>query len=370
MRILVIHSFYKPGLPSGENDVVLSQADLLRRHGFEVLVWGPTSPNDMGIGDRLRIGASVIRGSGADPTQVISDFAPDLIHVHNLFPNISTKWISEALVPVVMSIHNYRTTCANGTFIRESKPCTLCLHGAAFHAITHACYMDSRVATIPVLGFQKHVRQAINIDIDTLIYTSEHSRDLLAGMLQPKSTAVIPNFVPAVAEVEDRNSKVEYDYFIVIGRLSPEKGIEGLLRIWPTGTRLIVVGEGPQRGELEAVSDRKWVEFKGYVDAATRDTLISGARALILPSVTPEADPVVVAQSLSAGTPVITLAHTATSRLATETGAIRTYSDAASLAQALLNQDPDKRAEARRIYSERWSEEAWMAAYRMILPAY
>lgn len=368
MRILLIHSFYKPGLPSGENNVVLSQAELLERNGFEVLVWGPTSPDAMGFKQRIRTAGNVIRGTGADPTQAILKFNPDLIHVHNIFPNISTKWMSKVSVPIVMSIHNYRTVCANGTFIRDSKLCTDCLQHSSLSALKHGCYMSSRAATLPVLGLQQYLRSAIDHEVATLIYTSEYSRDLMAGVLHPKSSVVIPNFVADTRNSRKSELPLEDGYFVVAGRLSPEKGLGGLLRIWPSRTRLIVLGDGPQRGELEEASDSSWVDFKGFVDADTRNSLLAGARALILPSVTPEADPVIVAQALSAGTPVIALAQTATAKLATETGAVQEYSDEDSLVRAMANLNESRRAAARQIYLERWSETAWLTAYTMLLP--
>ena len=50
--------------------------------------------------------------------RIIEEFAPDIIHVHNLFPLLTpavydTYW--DAGVPVVQTLHNYRIICA-GSF--------------------------------------------------------------------------------------------------------------------------------------------------------------------------------------------------------------------------------------------------------------
>lgn len=362
MRILVVHSFYRPGLPSGENDVVRSQVDLLRSRGFDVELWGPTSPDDMGAADQLRIGLRVARGRGQDPTPVIARVSPDLIHVHNLFPNLSTDWIARASAPVVMSLHNYRTVCANGVLLRHGHPCMDCLGGSSWPALQHACYRDSRVATLPVLGFQRHLRQAIAQDVDLVAFTSELSREVLSPLLPHRADAVLPNYVAdlglgATAQQAD-------PYAVVLGRLSPEKGVDTLLRDWPAECRLVVIGEGPQRPDLERQARGRRVEFRGFVGARERDVLVQGATALILPSITLEADPVVVAQALSAGTPCVVDHRTASARLADESGAVHPYCDAGSLVEGLAAcAEPGQRAAARDLYLSRWSAEAWLDRY-------
>ena len=362
MRILVVHSFYKPGLPSGENDVVLNQVDLLRERGFDVELWGPTSPDDVGSMGKLRIGFRVALGRGQDPTSVVDRLKPDLIHVHNLFPNISTDWIARTSAPVVMSLHNYRTVCANGLLLRNGRPCADCLSGSSWPAVQHACYRDSRAATVPVLGFQRHLRAAIERDIDLLAFTSEMSREVLAPLIPHRADVVLPDFVSDVGFRE--TAEMSDPYFVVLGRLSPEKGVDALLRDWPADRRLVIIGEGPQRPELERLAARMRVEFRGFVDARERDVLLQGATGLVLPSVTLEADPVVVAQALSAGTPCVVDHRTAPSRLADISAAIHPFHDVQSLEDALNSCAAlGKRTAARKLYESHWSAQAWLERY-------
>jgi len=76
VRILLVHSFYKLELPSGENDVVIDQAQLLRNHGHDVEVWGPVSPAVMGTTNKIRTGVAVLAGQGRDPRSFIVNFSP------------------------------------------------------------------------------------------------------------------------------------------------------------------------------------------------------------------------------------------------------------------------------------------------------
>ena len=364
MRILLVHSFYRPGQPSGENDVVLNQRDLLQSRGYDVEIWGPTSPDDMGTAQKIATGLRVSIGRGQDPLAYIQEFQPDLIHIHNLFPNISVNWLNHSSVPVVMSIHNYRTVCANGVLLRDSLPCTDCLTGSSLNAVRHGCYQNSSAATLPVLGFQRHLRSAIEQNVDKLIFTSELSREVLSPLLNHRSSVVLPNYVADAGRQNSDGPDPVDPYYVVLGRLSPEKGIEQLLRLWPRHLKLVVVGDGPQRVLLEAIADPTKVKFRGFVSAEERDSILSRAIALVLPSITLEADPVVVAQALSTGTPCVVQSQTSSARLANQSQAVRTYENKESFETAVIGlDDPTVRAAARALYEEVWSADAWMATY-------
>jgi len=365
LRILLIHSFYRLGQPSGENDVVLNQRDLLISRGYDVEIWGPTSPADMGMAQKVATGLRVSVGRGQDPLAFIKKFQPDLIHIHNFFPNISVQWLDQSTVPVAMSIHNYRTVCANGVLIRDSRPCTDCLTGSSLNAVRHGCYQNSRAATLPVIGFQRQLRLAIERNVDKLIFTSELSRDVLSPLLVHRSSVLLPNYVAGAQRQNSSGPDTTHPYFVVLGRLSPEKGIAQLLRIWPRHLNLVIVGDGPQRAELEALADPTSVIFRGFVSAEERDAILSGASALVLPSVTLEADPVVVAQALSVGTPCVVNTQTSSARLADGSPAVRTYHDQDSLEAGLRGTDGSTvRGSARALYEQTWSADSWLDKYK------
>lgn len=364
MRILLIHSFYRPSQPSGENDVVINQRDLLRSEGYSVEIWGTTSPEHMRIAQKVATGFRVYSGKGQDPTAFIKVYKPDLIHIHNLFPNVSLRWLDQATTPVAMSIHNYRTVCANGVLLRDSRACTDCLTGSSMNAVRHGCYQNSRTATLPVVGFQKRLRFAIGQNVGQLIFTSELSQDVLTPLIAHQSSVLIPNYVAKAQPSQVQESGNSHQYYVVVGRLSAEKGIEQLLRIWPPHLNLVIVGDGPERVQLEALSNPANVKFCGFVAAEERDTILSGAIALVLPSVTLEADPVVVAQALSIGTPCVVQSQTASARLAARSPAIRTYENGESLNAALNGlRVPGIRKAALALYEEVWSAKSWMAKY-------
>jgi glycosyltransferase involved in cell wall biosynthesis len=97
-----------------------------------------------------------------------------------------------------------------------------------------------------------------------------------------------------------------------VGRLQPEKGVDVFLRAAALvsarvpSARFVVVGDGPLRGELEALAGRLGlegrVEFLGYRPDARE--LLGGLDVLAVSSRSDGA-PLVVLEALTAGVPVV-----------------------------------------------------------------
>ncbi len=101
--------------------------------------------------------------------------------------------------------------------------------------------------------------------------------------------------------------------FVYVGRLVEWKGVDLLLRAWSRlpeglGARLEVIGDGPLRADLEALSDHLGlsgkVEFSGYLPPEECAERLSRSDALVLPSLI-ECGGAVVLEAMASGLPVI-----------------------------------------------------------------
>ncbi len=107
---------------------------------------------------------------------------------------------------------------------------------------------------------------------------------------------------------------------LFVGRLAKKKGVEHLLRAFPDvlarhpDARLVVVGDGPCRGELEALSSQlglaERIRFAGAQPPAELPRFYSRSRVFLVPSVvTMSGDtdglPVVLPEAMAAGCPVV-----------------------------------------------------------------
>ena len=99
---------------------------------------------------------------------------------------------------------------------------------------------------------------------------------------------------------------------VTVGRLVARKGIDQLLRVFARiedpRLRLVVVGEGPERGALEQMSSAlgiaERVRFTGYVSEAQKFQILSNAD-LYVSTTLHEGFGIVFLEALSRGLPVI-----------------------------------------------------------------
>ena len=98
-------------------------------------------------------------------------------------------------------------------------------------------------------------------------------------------------------------------YALFVGRLSPEKGINMMLRAARTGRATLpikIVGSGQMQDRVQREAESGIVDFLGKKSSAEVHELLRGARVLIVPSIWHEAGvPLVIGEAYSAGVPVI-----------------------------------------------------------------
>lgn len=306
MKIAVVHSFYSSKTPSGENIVVAAQVDALVAAGFEVRLIGvrtdDLSPSPL---YPLRTAKNVMSGAGASPLQELTEFQPDIVHVHNLFPNYSTRWLTQWEGPIVTTVHNFRPVCAAGILFRDSKLCTLCPDSGSYHAVINACYRDSHVASIPLAVRNRGGASGDKLltRANRIILLSDRSRNLYRNAgLDMEKVRIIPNFVDGG---EFSPNSTLGDSWVYVGRLTKEKGIDSLLRHWPAHKTLRIFGDGPlfpASGEHSKPN----IVFEGKVARDEIPAVLASSKGLVFPSLCAEgAIPLTYVEALAAGRPVV-----------------------------------------------------------------
>ena len=161
-----------------------------------------------------------------------------------------------------------------------------------------------------------------------------------------------------------------------IGQLIPRKGIDTLIRAFAridvTNKKLVIVGEGPQRSELEALAvelgELEQVSFLGY--RPDRLTLLKGFDVFVLPS-SLEGIPRCLMESMAARVPVIASNIPGCTDLVDDgvTGVLFDLGDVAALTMALQQLAGDERLRARfaesgrRLVEDRYSATAMADRY-------
>ena len=295
VKILVAHNYYRSAQPSGEDSVVRQEMGLLEAAGHQVGHFARHSDDIAGMppARKALVPLGVVHSPSArrDLARLLARDRPDVLHVHNTFPLLSPSILlaaRDAGVPVVMTLHNYRMFCADGTFLRDGKPCTDCLSGAGpLPGLRHGCYRGSVAATLP-LTLSIGVHRALGSwthGVTKFVVMSAFARDLFASQgLDPDRITVKPHFVPAAAP-DDVSVTPDDAPVVYLGRLSPEKGPDVLLDAWQDSFGpLLMIGDGPQRPALEAQVARRGlrtVEFLGALPRAEAMSRLGRARLLV-----------------------------------------------------------------------------------------
>jgi glycosyltransferase involved in cell wall biosynthesis len=305
MKILIVHADYQSGPASGENQVVNDEARLLEEAGHDVrrLTRAPLSS---GVRGAVSSGADAVwsRSSMREISRLIRDDRPDVVHCHNVLTGISPAIIraaSRVQVPIVMTLHNYRMMCLPGTFLRDGGLCEACLGRLPVPGVRWRCYKGSLLAS-GVLGSSIALHRSMgSFDRVTLFAAVSEflrAKHIESGVAE-RRIVVKPNFAwPAV-----RRERSEY--FLFMGRLSPEKGVRTLIDAWRgVGAKLLVAGEGSEAPFLQSSAPRN-VEFLGSVDHEQALSLLCRTRALLVPSLWYEGAPRTILEAYAAGVPVL-----------------------------------------------------------------
>jgi glycosyltransferase involved in cell wall biosynthesis len=310
VHILVVHNRYRAANPSGENVVVDSEIDALRAAGHQVTTYLRSSDevDRMSLPQRVaHVGSPVHSGRAVrDIETMIDTDRPDILHLHNPYPLVSMSVVAAAKgrgVPCVQTVHNHRHTCMKGTYQRDGNDCRDCLRaGHPGPGVAHGCYRSSRLQSAVMAAALLRSRRAYR-DLDRLIaLTPEIVRSLTESGFEEARISLRPNSVPDPGPATPPGRGVTF-----VGRLSREKGILALAEAWarvPDGTLgpLRIVGSGPDGDAVRRVADgRSDVQVLGQLDTAGVRDAIAASAIVVVPSLWPEAFPLVLLEAMSAG---------------------------------------------------------------------
>jgi glycosyltransferase involved in cell wall biosynthesis len=253
----------------------------------------------------------------------MSSSRSEIVHVHNFFPTASPSIYSAARshgAAVVQTLHNYRLLCPNALFFRDGHVCEDCLGKfMPWPGVAHACYRDSRAAsgvTAAMLTVHRARRTWLE-EVDIFIALTEFSRQkFIEGGLPADRIVVKSNFIDRPEPPTRRDD----DYLLFVGRLVDYKGASLLPAAWQLLNNpppLRIAGDGPQRETLTAAIEHTPLSLTGEGPGARAITLLgsipaehvqhqmSGALALVVPSLLYETFGMVIIEAFATGLPVI-----------------------------------------------------------------
>jgi len=326
MKILALNN--QSRILGGSETVFMDTTEGLRSLGHEVhtvCAYGKKSSGDGGAeiclgkdGLKKKALSIIDPFAAASVKRKISEFRPDVVHSHIIYGGLTysvARAISQCGVPHVMTVHEYKLLCPTFTMINgKGEICSKCVDGGYWHAVSNKCKRSSYLWSMHS-ALDSYVRSIVYSDlreIDRLIFVSKFARDLHIKhqpWIESRSSHVynpieLPPGSPGLS-VKDRKG------CLYVGRLSPEKGLNTLISAVQNtdGVDLTIVGDGPQRNDLEAMvinndlSAR--IKFLGFLPREEIFELMRKHKYLVIPSEWYENNPMSLLEAMASGLPAI-----------------------------------------------------------------
>jgi len=326
MKIILVNKFYYHR--GGAEVYVINLETLLRECGHEVALFSMQHPQNLPspyanlfptevdfTHIRVRnfikyitrpLGASEVKNKFS---RLVDEFCPDVIHINNAHSQLSPV-IAEIAhrkgVKIVWTLHDYKMLCPRYDCMRNGKPCNLCYFDKS-PVVRYRCmknnYWASRIACWEA---KKWNREKLEQYTTTFICPSEFLRnEMIKGGFKPQQLVKLHNFID-VAKITQPVCRHKDNYYCYIGRLSPEKGVETLLKAAiELPYTLRVIGSGSLAQELRQKYQAENIIFEGYKAWPEIETLAGKAMFTVMPSECLENNPIATLESLALGTPVL-----------------------------------------------------------------
>jgi glycosyltransferase involved in cell wall biosynthesis len=309
MRILFCNKYNFPF--SGTEAYMFAAMELLRSKGHEVALFsmaddrGKPAPYDhhfvphvdfkqpAGFLQKIRLAGHAIYSPKARRSLrgMLADFHPDVAHVRNIYHHLSPSilWeLKKQRIPVVYHLNDFKVLCPSYNLVLRGEACEACKGGEFWHAMQEKCYpgWSARMTLVAEAYIHKWLGTYRRC-VDCFLAPSQFVRDkFVEHGWEAEKFRVLPHFQSAKDAIQRNGESAPLLYF---GRLSPEKGVDDLIRAMHRlpYLRLMIVGDGPERGRLHSLAEELRltnVEFAGHMAEAELQQAIAESRFTVLPS--------------------------------------------------------------------------------------
>jgi glycosyltransferase involved in cell wall biosynthesis len=226
-----------------------------------------------------------------------------VVHAHNLNPTFGWRALAAARAAgarVVAHLHQYRLVCAVGVCFTGGEDCTRCHGRNTLPGVVHNCRQSLGEAVVYAAGLALW-QQRVAAEVDVFVVPSRFAAERLAALGAPAhDLRVLPHVVRAFAPAP---SAVNRGHALLVGRLSPEKGIDTAIEACRlAGISLVVAGDGRERERIERSAPA--VRLVGRVGDSELARLRRTAAVALAPSRSAETFGLAAAEAMAAGLPV------------------------------------------------------------------
>ena len=239
-----------------------------------------------------------------------------IIHVHGWTKALSSSVFDIAFkmgFEVVLTLHDYFIECPNGAYFNYKKN-EICEY-IPLSKKCIKCNCDSRNYFFKIYRILRQFVQnkivGLNKKLTNVITISDFSEKVLKQTLQ-KNIKIKRIYNPIDIPSKTKKINNKKNYFLYVGRVAQEKGVEIFCRaITELKLNGIVVGEGRELDRLKNTYSN--INFVGWKNKTEVSKYMEDAEALVFPSIWYETAGLTVIEAQKLGTPCIVNRNTAAS---------------------------------------------------------
>jgi glycosyltransferase involved in cell wall biosynthesis len=207
-----------------------------------------------------------------------------------------------------MTLHDYKLVCPRYDMLRHGHCCDACVETGPAACLRYRCAGGSWLGSLAL--YSEATLHRLRGTYDSVQLFLAPSRFLFGMLLRagfdPARLRYLPNGVPgAPGDAAARPGRGVY-----AGRLSPEKGVETLVRAAAgvEGLELVVCGDGPLRARLEALAASAppgRIQLRGHLESAALQEELAAAAFVAVPSEWYENAPFAALEAMAMGRAVL-----------------------------------------------------------------
>ncbi len=328
MKILEINKFHY--IKGGADKHFLDVTRLLREKGHEVAVfsmendknnfsaWKKYFVSYVGYGPEDTLWQK-IKGAGRmfysfearrNVKKLLDDFQPDIAHIHNIYHQISPSILPEIKkrgIPIIMTVHDYKLICPNYLLLSHGKEWNNAAPDRYWQFIKDKGFKNSFWKSLLVV-LETIFHQWLDIydrHIDCYIVPSEFTRKkLIRNGMKEEKIVVLPHFFSMEDWNEKGAVKLPEKYVLHFGRLSREKGVNALIKIFKSMPEVSLYLAGTIEDGLEIPSHSN-VRYAGFLRPRELARYIKNSLFVVSASRLPETFGLVALEAMQNGKPFV-----------------------------------------------------------------